>query len=66
MRRTLDGPRCRQMLSGHKEVAAKLVQLERRLADHNEKILVLIRAIRSLTSPEPVPEKRRIGFRAEE
>jgi hypothetical protein len=52
----------RQMLSGQKELANKLGQLEQRLADHDEKILVLIQAIRKLTSYGPVPKKRRIGF----
>ncbi len=39
--------------------------LEQRLADHDEQILALVRAIRQLASPAPVPKKRRIGFHAE-
>ena len=56
----------RRTLSEHKELAAKLGQLERRLSDHDTQIASLVRTIRSLLSPAPVPERRRIGFREEE
>ena len=52
----------REMLSGHKELAQKIAQLERKLGDHDEHILVLMKAIKQLMNPEPPPKRRRIGF----
>jgi len=52
----------RQTITQHKELAQKLGTLERRLAHHDKQIIVLIKAIRKMLSPEPVPKKRRIGF----
>ena len=56
----------RRTLSEHKELAAKLGQLERHLTNHDAQIASLVRTIRSLLSPAPVPERRRIGFHEEE
>ena len=53
----------RKVISEHKELAAKIAQLERRLADHDEHIIAIVKAIKSLTDPKPVPKKRRIGFK---
>lgn len=52
----------RKIISTHKELANKINQLERRLADHDQQILSLVQAIKQLMSPEPPPQKRRIGF----
>ena len=52
----------RRAIAENRELAAKLRQLERRLADHDEQILVLIKTIKKLMGPESVPKKRRIGF----
>jgi len=52
-----------QVVSAHAELARKIAQLERRLADHDEQILAIVDAIKELMSPDPVPKKRRIGFR---
>lgn len=52
----------RQTIAQHKELARRLGALERRLADHDKQIIMLIEAIKKLLSPEPVPKKRRIGF----
>lgn len=52
----------RKLISGHKELARKLSQLERKLADHDDQIIALVSAIKKLMSPEPPPKKRRIGF----
>ena len=52
----------RKLISGHKELARKISQLERKLADHDDQIIALINAIKKLMSPEPPPRKRRIGF----
>ncbi len=53
--------RLRQMLLEHKELAAKLRRLDRRVQGHDEIILSLFRAIEGL-SASPEPARRRIGF----
>jgi hypothetical protein len=51
----------REMLSTHKELAAKLDTLERKIDSHDQAIAGLIDAIRQLmTAPEP--DRRGIGF----
>ena len=52
----------RSILATHRELAAKLGELERKLALHDERIVVLFDAIRELMAP-PVMPRRRIGFR---
>jgi len=52
----------REVLAGHKELARKISQLERKLGDHNQQIIVLIEAIKQLMDPIPPPKTRRIGF----
>jgi hypothetical protein len=52
----------RRVLSEHRELAQRLVQLEVRLSDHDEQILGVVRAIRTLLGNDPVPKRRRIGF----
>ena len=54
--------RLRRTFIGQKELAAKFAQLEHKVAKHDKQILSLLQAIKKLMSPEPVPEKRRIGF----
>lgn len=57
----------REMLSTHKELAHKLVELERKLQNHDESIRSLVVAIRQLMRPpESETPKRRIGFLVEE
>lgn len=53
--------RMRQVLAAHKELAAKLAELERKLGTHDEQIETIFEAIRQLMSPPSSPE-RRIGF----
>ncbi len=53
--------RLRQMVTTHKEMAAKLAELERTVATHNSRIRSLFEAIRQLMAP-PEPKKRKIGF----
>jgi len=53
----------RGVISGHKELAAKIAQLERKLTDHDGHIVAIVKAIKSLTYSNPVPKKRRIGFK---
>ena len=53
----------REMLSSHKDIAAKLDQLERKLSSHDQAIAGLIDAIRQLRAP-PGSNRRGIGFTA--
>jgi hypothetical protein len=53
----------RQFLATHQELARKLVELERKLGDHDEAIAAIMSAIKQLMEPPPAPPKRRIGFR---
>jgi hypothetical protein len=55
----------RRAIAAHKQLAQKISQLENRLADHDEQILLLVQAIRKLAAAEPPPRKHRIGFRGE-
>ena len=52
----------RRMILENKELSRKIVQIERHLADHDEQILELIKAIKQLLKPDPPPKKRRIGY----
>jgi len=51
----------REMLSTHKDLAAKLEALERKIGSHDQAIAGLIDAIRQLMTP-PEQGKRPIGF----
>ncbi|MBI5663731.1 MAG: ORF6N domain-containing protein [Nitrospirae bacterium] len=51
----------RQLLSTHKELAHKLIELERRIENHDEEIHTIFEAIRQLMAP-PEPSKKKIGF----
>ena len=53
----------REMLATHKDLAAKLDQLERKVAGHDQVITGLIDAIRGLMVL-PEPQRRGIGFTA--
>ena len=57
--------RLREMVAGHAGLAAKLVELERRLDSHDESIANLFQAIRQLLTP-PTKPKREIGFHVRE
>ena len=57
--------RLRRMIAEHKELSRRIVQIENHLADHDEQIIELIRAIKQLLKPDPPPKKRRIGFHAD-
>jgi hypothetical protein len=54
----------REMLAGHKELAAKLEQLERKVGSHDQTIAGLIDAIRALMKPQE-STRRGIGFTAD-
>ena len=51
----------RELVANHKEFAAKLAELERKVASHDGHIQSLFQTIRQLMKPEP-PKPRRIGF----
>ena len=51
----------KELLLTHKDLAIKLEALERKYADHDEKIQKIFEAIRQLMLPPKEP-KRRIGF----
>lgn len=63
--------RLRAFLATHKELAEKLAELERKLASHGEQIVAIVEAIKHLMEPRKPPDlpappdKRRIGFHAE-
>jgi ORF6N domain len=53
----------RQFALAHKDLAAKLGELERKVAGHDEAIRQLVTAIRQLMAPPPEPKPtRHIGF----
>ena len=57
--------RLRQIMSTHKDLAAKLEKLERKLGEHDEHFRVVFEAIRQLMAPPASPAKKgRIGFHA--
>ena len=56
--------RLREILATHKELAAKLAELEARVEGHDENIIALFDAIRKLMEPPAKPPKR-IGLAVE-
>ena len=52
----------RHLALGHKELAAKLDELERKVAGHGDAIRQLVGAIRQLMAPPEEKPKRRFGF----
>jgi len=57
--------RLREVIFEHKDLAQHLAVLERRLANHDQQILSLVKAIKQLIGTESVPKTRRIGFHKE-
>lgn len=52
----------REVVLASKALGRKLAELERRLDDHDEAIVELVRAIRQLAAPVPATPTRKIGF----
>jgi len=52
----------RRVVAQHKELTHKLTEIEQNLLRHDRQIVALVQAIRQLMNPNPVPERRRIGF----
>ena len=53
--------RLRQTIAEHREIAGKLKELERKVADHDEQILTVLQAIHQLMAPTEKP-RRKIGY----
>ncbi len=55
--------RLREMLTNHAELARKLDELEKKYAEHDQKLVLVFEAIRQLMVPPTAAEKTgRIGF----
>lgn len=54
--------RLRKILAVNAELAHRLDELERRVGEHDEQFVQVIRAIRQLMEPPATPKRRRIGF----
>lgn len=52
----------KELLLTHKDLAVKLEALEKKYAEHDEKIQAIFQAIKQLLEPLPEEPKRRIGF----
>jgi len=57
--------RVREMLGAHRELAAKLKELENRIQDYDEQIQTIFEAILQLMTPTEKPKKQ-IGFEVKE
>jgi hypothetical protein len=57
--------RLREAMATHKDLAHKIEALERKYGRHDEEIQAIFKTIKRLfePTPEPLPLKRRIGFR---
>ena len=55
----------RRVIAEYKEISRRVALIENQLADHDEQIIELIKAIKQLLKPDPPPKKRRIGFHAD-
>jgi hypothetical protein len=54
--------RLREILATHKDLARAIEDMQRRQDEQGEQVTAIIDTINQLLLPEPVPEKRRIGF----
>ncbi len=55
----------RELVATHRQLAAKLETLERRVAGHDKEIQSLVTAIRQLMAPPATGKQRQIGFHAQ-
>jgi hypothetical protein len=56
--------RIRGLVGGHKDLARKIEDLERKYAEHDEEIQVIFSAIQKLLEPPAGGQRKRIGFPA--
>jgi hypothetical protein len=54
--------RLRRMLAWSNQIAKKIEALERRVGEHDADLREVLRTLRSLIEPRPLPPKRQIGF----
>jgi aromatic ring-opening dioxygenase LigB subunit len=54
--------RLRRIILNNKELADKLVELERKIEKHDTEIIAIFEVIRQLMEPPPQKEKSKIGF----
>ncbi len=54
--------RLKEILLTHKELALKIEKLESKYGEHDEKIQAIFDAIKQLLQPQPIKEKKVIGF----
>jgi len=54
--------RMREVLAAHREVARRLDELEDKVGAHDQTIVEIVRALRTLNQPAEMPKTRRIGF----
>ena len=54
--------RLRALVVDTKELAARLDELERNVAGHDQALQTIVAAVRQLTNPPPTPPRPRIGF----
>lgn len=52
----------RKILASHKDLARKLIELERKLGDHDQRFGLVFEAIQLMALPPEPERKRRIGF----
>jgi hypothetical protein len=56
----------RELLATRKDFAQKLIDLERRISQHDAEIQAIVKALRELMEPPPPKPRRPIGFGVEE
>ena len=56
----------RRVFTEHHELAKRLDELERKLADHDVHIVSIVQALKALLGPAPVPKRRQIGFKTDD
>jgi hypothetical protein len=52
----------RKLLADNKEIQRKISDIEKKLTEHDDQIVELVKIIRQLINPKPPPKSRRIGF----
>jgi len=54
----------KEILLTHKDLASKIEKLEKKYSEHDQTIRAIFEAIKELLKPQPVKEKKIIGFRS--
>lgn len=56
----------RQAITSHQELTNQLLRLEKRLLGHDQQLLSIVRALKTLLGAKSIPKKRRIGFNCDD